>query len=594
MAKLSNIALVRDYDAEYREIKTWYKNRLERTVPHWTKNFKPDVIGPVWDWNPQRGWLLPEFTIGWDMLAWAGVWLTGPDKAPWAYTMEQARFILWFGAVDPEQDREEGIARFLYNSFVLQRLKGHGKDPLGATLGAIAMVGPWVPYWDKNGELCSRDESSAWVQTMAVSQEQTKNMMKLFPGLISDEARKRYGFQVGKLNIWAMNDTRQLEAITSSPLSIEGGRPTLAMPNETQNWTDSNQGHDMIAALAGNLAKAPKDRPARRLDLCNAYRPGMDSVAQRRREAWESTQGDEAQMREFGLMYDSLEAPESTRLAEDTIDEVISNIRGDSVWIDPKTVKKDILDPSNPPSESRRKWFNQIVAAEDAWLTVAQVDAIEDTEDAIDPADECFMFFDGGKSDDATGIVAVRINDGFTETVGMWQRPPGKRQEDWRAPRDRIDVTVSAYVESHNVVGLWADPSHAKDDETLLSYWDPVVDEWHRRWRDQFRLWAVTGRNGHSTMFDMSDGKNLKRFIQQVNVTTSEIESGAIRFDGDRRMRTHLLNARRAPSRYGMGLSKPHRESRKKIDLAVCLVGGQLGRREYLNSRNKSRGGRIW
>ena len=166
-------ALVRNFDAEYAEVAAWYRRRLAKTTPPRSSRWEPVRVGPVWDWDEGRGRLLPERTIGWDQLAWAGVWLNGPGGVPWAYTMEQARFVLWFGAVD-----DAGM--FATPSAVLQRLKGWGKDPVAAAMSATALVGPSVPEVTSTGEVRGRPEPDAWIQLLAVAQEQTKNTMKLF------------------------------------------------------------------------------------------------------------------------------------------------------------------------------------------------------------------------------------------------------------------------------------------------------------------------------------------------------------------------------------------------------------------------------
>jgi hypothetical protein len=46
-----------------------------------------------------HGWVLPELTLGWDMLAWCGKWLRAKPGGPWRFTAEQARFLLWFYAL---------------------------------------------------------------------------------------------------------------------------------------------------------------------------------------------------------------------------------------------------------------------------------------------------------------------------------------------------------------------------------------------------------------------------------------------------------------------------------------------------------------
>lgn len=594
-------ALLSNRDAEAWEIKDWYRNLLANTPPPSGLLWDPVRIGPSWQWDEKTGWVLPELTIGWDALAWAGLWLNGKGGVPWQYTAEQARFILWYQACD-----ENG--RLLYDSAVLQRLKGWGKDPVAAAFSATALVGPVVPEW-RGGELVGREEPDAWIQILAVSQDQTKNTMKLFPALIPQETRAYYGFQIGRVKVWAMGDTRQIEAVTASYSAIEGGRPTLLIENETQNWTSSNGGHEMIGAIEGNAAKAPIDpetgmqiRPARELAICNAYVPGRDSVAQRTREAWDATQGDNATARDFGLLYDSLEAPPEAPLTAEAAPSVVRAVRGDAEWLDADDrILKSILNPRNPPSESRRKWYNQITAAEDSWVSPQEIDPLRDLEQVLDPADEVVLFFDGGKTDDATACVYCRVSDGHCGVVGMWQRPPKARLGTWVVNRLAVDATITEFVESHNVVALFGDPSHAREDETMELFWQPLLDQWHNRWKNSLRLWAVQGtKAAHAVLFDMSDTTNLKRFIEGVGITTAEITNFAnggierpFTWDGDIRLRTHMLNARRVPSKYGMTLGKNNRESGRKIDLAVCLVGARMVRRLYLLNRKKKRGGRV-
>src|SRR5690606_41385189 len=69
-----------------------------------------------------------------------------------------------------------------------------------------------------------------------------------------------------------------------------------------------------------------------------------------------------------GLFYDTLEAPAEAKLTEAWIEPTLRAVRGDSTWLDIGRLKASILDPRNPPSRSRRFWYNQIVAAEDSWV----------------------------------------------------------------------------------------------------------------------------------------------------------------------------------------------------------------------------------
>ena len=575
MARSRTAAQASAPDAESAEIVAWYEDLLANTAPPTDLEWEPVKIGPTWQW--ENGWLLPEHSLGWGVLAWCGLWLRDKTGQPWQFTPEQARFTLWFYALDDDGD-------FLHHSAVFQRLKGHGKDPLAACLStAECFADVRFDHWE-NGRPIGREEPNAWVQVATVSQEQTKNTFKLYPSLISAEARARYGIQVGKLNVYGLGDTRQIEAVTSNPLSIEGGRPTLTIRSETQNWNASNGGHDMAGAMEGNAAKS-EGGAARMLDICNAYRPGEDSVGERMREAWEATQGDPDSgdaptAMDFGLLYDSLEAPPDAPLTADAAPAVVESIRGDSHWLDTRPrgrIVKSILNPANPPSESRRKWYNQITATEDAWLTPQEFDVLK-ADRVIEPGERVFLFGDGSKSDDATALIGCCESDGHVFTVRVWQRPP--KAEEWIVDRADVDRTVRQAFDLWTVVGFWFDPSDARDDETGERFWESYCDDWHRDFGDLLELWAVpraTDRQPkHSVTWDMRWPSHQATFVEHAERFVTDVKAEALTHDGAERLRQHVKNARRRPNKHGVSLGKEHRESARKVDAAVCAVGARM------------------
>lgn len=561
------------------EIIRWYRELLERTAPPTDLEWEPTKIGPTWQWD--NGWVLPGVTLGWGRLAWCGLWLRDKHGQPWQFTAEQTRFVLWYDALDEQGD-------FVYHSAVLQRLKGWGKDPVGACLAASACFADVTfDHWDGDVPV-GREEPNAWVQVVAVSQEQTKNTMKLFPSLISPEARKHYGIQVGKTTLYGLGDTRQVEAVTSNPLSIEGGRPTQIIRNETQNWNDSNAGHEMAGAIEGNAAKSERGM-ARMLDICNAFRPGEDSVGQRVREGWDLTQGEDPEAAEFGLLYDSLEAPPEAPLSAAAAPSVVQSIAGDSIWLDTRPagrIVKSILNPANSPSESRRKWYNQIVAAEDALIDPQAWDRMVDKSKHVVTDESIVMFFDGSKSDDHTGLVGCRLSDGHIFQLGVWMQPPGARRTDrWVVDRERVDARVIETMERYDVKGFWADPSDVRDDDTGERFWGDLIDTWHRRYAAQLDLWAVKGTERmHAIAWDMRTPTHQQLFTESVMQFVTDVERpGTFTHDGASMLTKHAKNGRRRPNKYGVGVGKDGRESRHKIDLLVCAIGARMMRRKLLN-----------
>jgi hypothetical protein len=550
--------------------------------------YEPVVLGPTWTRGDDGKFILPEHTLGWDVLGWTAQWLQLDSLTPWRYTPEQARFVLWWYAIN-----EEG--RFVYRDGIFQRLKGHGKDPLAATLSLVELLGPCrFSHWDDEGNPVVRPHPAPWIQIAAVSQSQTKNTFTLFPQFLTKRAIQHYSVQLGKEIVYSDNGRGRIEAVTSSPRAIEGARPSLVVAGETHHWNSSNEGHEMAGVISRNASKSA-DGAARTLAITNAYEPSEDSVAQRTREAYEDA---EAIGYAHGILYDSLEAPPEAPLTPEAIPAVVNAIRGDSTWLDIDRITAEVMDKRNPPSRSRRFWFNQIVASEDAWVDPRMWDLCLAGDDIppLAAKDEIALFLDCAKSDDTTALVGARLRDGLVATLGMWQRPPGKRGDGWTVPRGAVDHVVSEMFATYKVAAFFADPSHALDDESGERYWDGMIDDWHRRFSRILTLWAESGTRGHSILWDMTSPARLGQFTAAAERTAQEIEEQHLSHDGDGRMRIHVRNARRYPNRYGVSLGKNHRESARKIDLAVAMVGARLARRMVLNTPNtkRIRSGRIW
>lgn len=629
----------------------------------------PATLGPTWDRNPHwtgprdpEGYILPEITLGWQAIRWIEDNLLADETdendqpLPFQLTNEQIRFILWFYAIDE-------FGRFLYREIVLQRLKGWGKDPLAAAIAAVEFVGPcrfkgWAMHdmpelGLQAGDPVARPHPRAWIQIAAVSLEQTGNTMQLFHGLFSPECIAEHGIDPGKTVFYAYGGMKRIQAVTSSPKSLEGNRPTLVIKNETHHWHANNDGIAMADAIERNATKA-KGGAARTLSITNAYAPTEDSVARREREAYELAQAGLAM--DTGVMYDSLEAPKDARIRPQFPDEqddavrrgieeipaevkdriwmkylarVLEVVRGDAWWLDIPGLSKSIADPKNAPSRSRRFWYNQIAASEDAWVHPNAVDAavsrmaqenrlITSSEGfdqlqagwLVAPDEPIVAFFDGSKSDDATAIVGCRLSDGYVFTIGVWQKPAGERGKKWLSPRPAVDERVQLMFQRFNVVAFWGDPSHTKDETDDSSYWMGMLDKWMRLYKDRLdpKHWPVkSGLRKHAINFDMTGPERQQVFIKAAELFVEEMEqlndveefAPAFEIDGHPALVTHLKNAisRFHPQGWGTTLSKDAPDSPRKIDLAVCAVGARMLRRIVLNLHEDEEDedeGEIW
>lgn len=507
----------------------------------------------------------------------------------------------------------------------------------------------------EKGDPVGKPHPRSWIQVAAVSLSQTQNTMQLLRGLFSPECIAEHGIDIGKEVIYAYGGKKQIQAVTSSPRALEGNRPTLVIVNEPHQWIRGNDGLAMADAIERNATKA-KGGAARTLAITNAYEPSEESVGRQMREAYDTIV---ASGWNNDTMYDTLEAPRDAmlrpafpdehkdaetlgiepltrevkeRLTRKYIGRVLEAVRGGAWWLDVPSLTSSILNPRNKASRSRRFWYNQITANEDAWVHPDAVDLSVDQSvkalragvaDAnlileagwqpVSEHDPIVAFFDGSKSEDSTAIVGCRLSDGYCFLIGVWAKPQGERGKNWLSPRNAVDRRVEHMFKRFRVVAFWGDPSHAKDQEgqeTESSYWMPMLDKWMREHKHHLdpKHWPVkTGLRAHAINWDMTSADRTKVFIAGAEQTVEDFENlndieelePTFAICGHPVLVQHLKNAIKHydPRGWGESLSKEQRNSVRKIDSAVCLVGARMLRRVVLNlveEEGVEEPGEIW
>lgn len=520
--------------------------RLATLTPEEIDALEPIYIGPTWQRNDDGSWRLPDKTLGWQIAGWCAEYLHGDDGKPWKFTREQLRFVLWWYAVDD-------TGRFVYRKGVLQRLKGWGKDPLLAVLCLVELVGPSrFSHFDNNGDPVGIPHPQAWVQVAAVSRDQTRNTMTLFPSLMSDHFVATYNISPGAELIRANGGKQRLEAVTSSYRALEGGRSTFVVLNETHHWVRGNNGDKMYETIDGNATK----KDSRYLAITNAYLPGEDSVAEKMREAYDKIV--EGRAADVGFVYDSVEAHPSTPLTPEALRIVLPKIRGDAVWLNVETIIQSVLDTTMSPARSRRMWLNQIVADEDALYGPAEWDVLADEDAVLMPGDPVVLGFDGGKTDDATALVALRITDSCAFTLGVWQRPEGlDSKSHWEVPRETVDSEVHEAFRLYDVQGFYAD----------VALWESYISEWSQAYGEKL---AVKASERSVIGWDMR--QSLQRVTRAHERLVRTVLDKKLKHNGDLAMRRHVLNARRRTNNYGVSFGKESRESPRKVDIYAALM----------------------
>ena len=486
-------------------------------------------------------------TLGWQILGWTAEYLLQPDGPdagePWKFTKEQVRFILNWYAVD-----DDGKFTSRYGMF--RRMKGHGKDPLGAALCCVEFVGPCrFSHW-KNGEPVAMSHAAAWIQTAAVSRDQTRNTMTLFPGMLSPKAIEEYAIDLGKEIIYAEKGKRRLEAVTSSPRALEGGRATFVLKNETHHWLAPNEGHEMAKVIARNVAKS-RDGSSRALAISNAHAPGEDSDAEHDYEAWCKIR--DGLSTATGILYDSIEAPETDLADDESVLNGIKIARGDSLWVSPERLLAEIRDPRTTPAMARRFYLNQIVAEEDKPFDRAKFESLASPK-RVEKGALIALGFDGSKNRDHTALIATEIATGYQWVAGYWE-PEVLRDGTVAINARAVMETIQYVFEEWDVWRLNADPF---------------------KWGDEIALLA--GTYGGERVVSWSTTLYRKMALAILQYRTA-INAGEVSHDGDKRFLASIGNAHKQMQNFRdddgelmFVIQKERPDSPLKIDAAVAAV----------------------
>lgn len=531
---------------------------------------------------------LPEYTLGYEALAWAAKYLRHPNgiragKA-WQFTREQARFVLWFYALDD-------AGRWLFHHGARRLAKGSGKSPFAAVMALVELLAPVrFDHWDDKvpGGAVGKSVSMPWVQIAAVSLDQTENTMRMVRAMASPAnapaLHRDYSLDVGKTQIFVQPEGK-LEVITSSAATAEGAESTFVIGDELEHWTPSNGGSELHATLLDNLSKSG----SRMLETLNAWKPGINSAGESTFNDW-VLQESERSKNDSKILYDARQAPHGTELGDaESLRSALEWVYADCPWSDVDAIITRIWSPSARVDDSKRKYLNWPVASSDAWCDPQDWAQMARPDIEVSPGDDVVMFFDGSLSNDHTALIGCRVDDGHVFTIGVWQpqsvHADDKPMVDVQAVDDRVDFAFATW----NVVGFFAD----------VREWESFTKvAWPERYRDKLELWATSrgAQQPEPIAWDMR-GKDFA-FTTAAELAEAEIMQHMFTHDGNALLTEHVLNARRHEGRYGITVRKESRKSSKKIDACVCLIGARmvwrLAREKAGSSKKRERTGKAF
>jgi hypothetical protein len=374
-----------------------------------------------------------------------------------------------------------------------------------------------------------------------------------------------------------------IEVDSEDHLFVAGDGWTLT--HNTEHWLPATGGPVLAETLDRNLAKSG----SRAMETSNAWEPGLGSVAEATYDAW--VMQEEGRTRgKSKILYDARIAPADTDLAdEESLLKGLAHAYGDCWWVDLEVLKERVWSPQTRPEVARRFYLNQPTASEESWVSPMEWAACVDTARLVHDDEEIVMFFDGSKSRDATALLGCAMSDGHVFALGVWE-PDTSHDSDSVVPVASVDAAVAQAFDRWNVLAFFAD----------VQEWEGYVKTtWPERYRDKLLVWSSPNtKESHPIAWDMRT--RTYDFTMAVELTYEDIVARKFTHDGDSRVARHVINAHRRPNRWGVSIGKETKDSPRKVDAAVCVVGARMVRRlvmsspEWLKRSGSARAGRVF
>lgn len=546
-----------------------------------------------WPNDPDEKRSLLQNSLGPQVIDWAE-WRTDEpgllngDGGAWRFTPGQARFLILWYAFD-----ERG--RFIYRRGCKRGAKGTGKDPYGAAMCNIEFLGPSQIYWDEvHQRWMGKRHEMPLVQIASNSLQQSQDMLRVANSQLGADAVEFYGLDKGLISTRVKDSAALMEVLTASERSAEGDPATFIALNESHHMTDSSGGTHVAAVARRNVGKSPANLQARMCDFTNAHVQGMESVAEATYRAWQKQVAGTSVGGKRDILYDSIEADPRLDFYDDEDRSLaIRQAYSDAPWADLERLGDEIVDPELSAADAIRFYLNGLAVAQDAFVEPKNFAALADPSKKFRPGDRISVFLDCSKSEDATAMVGCRVDDGFTQVLGVWERPRDHRGKGFLVNRDDVDRVVRDAFGTYRVVWFGVDPSPAKDDSKEASYWKPMIDRWHLDFHRKLRVWATPGAKGSSVMFDMRTSttgsvERNKKICMETEIMQELIDDqgvdGPFRHDGNADLVRHVNNTRCRWGKFGLTPGKVNRDSTMLVDLCVAMIGANVGRRDALNS----------
>jgi len=485
-------------------------------------------------------------SLGFVVIDWIEHYLVhGPgdvEGQPIELDDEFAAFIVGAYELDDQGRRKKRRA-------VISRPKGRAKSELAAMLACVEAIGPArFDGWDANGDPVGVRVKRPEIRCFATELGQAGNTYEairymLDPETGADSLRADYGAIDAGLTRIIVPGGGEITPESAADTSKDGGKDTFDVFDETHLWVLPKL-HRLHQTVNRNLLKR-RAAEGWSMETTTMFAPGENSVA-------EGTFAYAAAVREGRakddlLLFDHREAASKYRVTNRS-DRLagLKDVYGPAAaWMPLREIAASYDDPQVSDAEWQRYWFNRPVSIQGSWLPQSAWDATADRRDIPEHAD-VVLALDGSFNGDATAVIAVEVGDKpHVVVAGLWERPehiPG-----WQVPILDVEELIRASCLRWNVLEIACDPFRwARSMQVLEGDGLPIVE------------------------FPQS----ASRMTPATQRATDLVLNGDMTHDTDPALARHVSNAVLKVDARGKRLYKEHKNSGRKIDLAVAMVMG--------------------
>lgn len=425
--------------------------------------------------------------------------------------------------------------------------KGTAKSDFAGGTIWLEMFGP-VRFdgFDAAGELVAKPVNSPVMSVLAVKEGQAKHTYSAaaYIGANGHALNVDYGpIDVG--DSWETSsriivpDHGRVERRSKAPDGNEGGKDTFQVLEEPHLWRLTSHLETYELVLREMVKRARFGTWA--LSVTNFYDPSQDTAARRAHRAsqvrgsktlWHCRQPSNIDQFSRKTEQGRREDIALAALPDKVLRQGLRDVYGSAMaWMDEDALLDTVKTVKD--AHGRRFFFNMPAIESDRkavdarhWQTLAVADRLES-------GDTIAVGFDGGRTRDATALIACRLSDLLIQPLRIWERPEAAKV--WEVSPDEVELQLEFAMSTFRVVQLWCDPPH----------WQHDIKRWQRTWGEELVLEVPTNQ-------DLRMGPILDSWFRSIDLS-------GLRHTGDEVLSRHVENAERIelPADKGWRLTKP-------------------------------------